>query len=124
MQVRVQSGASSPVPNRPASLMQLRRAEVSPSERRFNLTNIPHPRRPHVVRLTVDTEEIQRQTVDRIGRLCNEVDRLFELLTDERLRYADLLAAVRATLGAASEGEADPLAYLRDELPNVGEEPR
>ena len=76
------------------------------------------------MRLTVDTREIQRQTVDRIGRLCNEVDRLLELLTDERLRYADLLAAVRATLGAASEGEADPLAYLRDELPNVGEEPR
>jgi hypothetical protein len=56
--------------------------------------------------------------------LCDEVDRLFLLLKDERRRYADLLAAVRAALGAAREGEADPLAYLRDELPGVGEERR
>ena len=76
------------------------------------------------MRLAVNRAEVQRQAVDRIGRLCSEVDRLFALLMDERLRYADLLAAARATLGATREGEADPLAYLRDELPGVGEERR
>ena len=33
-----------------------------------------------------------------------------------RLDRANLLAAIRATLGADAEGEPDPLAYLRDEL--------
>jgi hypothetical protein len=49
--------------------------------------------------------------------LCAEVDRLFRLLVDERMRYANLLAAVRAALEAARDGEADPFAYLRFELP-------
>jgi hypothetical protein len=33
-----------------------------------------------------------------------------------RLDRANLLAAIRATLAAAAEGEPDPLGYLRDEL--------
>jgi hypothetical protein len=33
-----------------------------------------------------------------------------------RMRYANLLAAARATLTAARDGEAHPLAYLIDEL--------
>ena len=33
-----------------------------------------------------------------------------------RLDRANLLAAIRATLGADAEGEPDPLGYLRDEL--------
>lgn len=33
-----------------------------------------------------------------------------------RARYADLLAAARATLSAHADGEANPLAYLRDQL--------
>jgi hypothetical protein len=31
-------------------------------------------------------------------------------------RYADLIAAGRAALSAARDGEANPLAYLADEL--------
>jgi hypothetical protein len=33
-----------------------------------------------------------------------------------RLDRANLLAAIRATLGADADGEPDPLGYLRDEL--------
>jgi hypothetical protein len=33
-----------------------------------------------------------------------------------RLDRANLLAAIRATVAADAEGEADPLGYLRDEL--------
>ena len=37
-----------------------------------------------------------------------------------RLDRANLLAVIRATLAADSEGEPDPLSYLRDELDPVG----
>ena len=37
-----------------------------------------------------------------------------------RLDRANLLAAIRATLGADAEGEPDPLGYLRDELDSAG----
>jgi len=37
-----------------------------------------------------------------------------------RLDRANLLAAIRATLGADAEGEPDPLGYLRDELDSPG----
>jgi hypothetical protein len=33
-----------------------------------------------------------------------------------RLDRANLIAAMRATIGAQADGEADPLCYLRDEL--------
>jgi hypothetical protein len=62
-----------------------------------------------------------QDAVPAIPALCAEVDFLYRLLADERRRYADLLAAVRAALGAARDGEADPLAYLRDELPETRE---
>jgi len=45
-----------------------------------------------------------------------EIQRLYALLSRARWDFADLLAATRATLAADSEGEADPLAYLRDEV--------
>jgi hypothetical protein len=38
------------------------------------------------------------------------------LLAVVRADYADLLAAAQATLAADSDGETDPLWYLRDEL--------
>jgi hypothetical protein len=38
-------------------------------------------------------------------------------------RYANLLAAARATLSAEQDGEADPLWYLRDELRATGHLP-
>lgn len=44
-----------------------------------------------------------------IFRLCRE-------LAATRLRYANLLAATRATLSAARDGEPDALEYLADEL--------
>ncbi len=43
-------------------------------------------------------------------------ERLAEALRADRIRHANLLAAARATLAADSDGEADPLYYLRDEL--------
>jgi hypothetical protein len=38
-------------------------------------------------------------------------------------RYANLLAAARATLSAEQDGEADPMWYLRDELRATGHLP-
>ena len=48
--------------------------------------------------------------------LSNEVFRLSAEATGARLDAANLLAALRATLAAYADGEADPLWYLRDEL--------
>jgi hypothetical protein len=48
--------------------------------------------------------------------LAAEVARLSAELRAARLDRANLLAAIRATLAAHSDGEADPLSYLRDEL--------
>jgi hypothetical protein len=52
-----------------------------------------------------------------ITLLCLEVSRLYGALKEERLRSANLEAAIRAALSAENDGEADPLAYLRDECP-------
>jgi hypothetical protein len=46
-----------------------------------------------------------------------ETDRLRIMLAATRRAYADLIAAGWATLGAAADGESDPLAYLTGELP-------
>ncbi len=43
--------------------------------------------------------------------------RLAEALRSARLESANRLAAIRAALHAAADSEPDPLAYLRDELP-------
>jgi hypothetical protein len=48
--------------------------------------------------------------------LSAEVNRLAGELTTARRDAADLLAAMRATLTACADGEADPLWYVRDEL--------
>ena len=48
--------------------------------------------------------------------LSAEVTRLTAELTAARLDRANLLAAIRASLAAHADGEADPLSYLRDEL--------
>jgi hypothetical protein len=48
--------------------------------------------------------------------LATEVTRLSAELAAARLRYANALAAMRATIGAQRDGESDPLYYLRDEL--------
>ena len=48
--------------------------------------------------------------------LAAELTRQTSELTATRRDRADLLAAIRATLAAHADGEADPLYYLRDEL--------
>jgi hypothetical protein len=48
--------------------------------------------------------------------LLAEVIRLSAALAAARLESANRLAAIRAALGAAADGETDPLAYLRDQL--------
>jgi hypothetical protein len=48
--------------------------------------------------------------------LATEVARLAAELADARLRYANAIAAMRATFSAQRDGEPDPLYYLRDEL--------
>lgn len=48
--------------------------------------------------------------------LSAEVSQLTSDLAATRLDRANLLAAIRASLAADSDGEADPLWYLRDEL--------
>jgi hypothetical protein len=49
--------------------------------------------------------------------------RLRRALASLRMRYANLLAAARATLTATHDGEAHPLAYLIDELAAQGQLP-
>ena len=48
--------------------------------------------------------------------LAADVARLAAELADARMDRANLLAAMRATIAAHADGEADPLYYLRDEL--------
>jgi hypothetical protein len=64
-----------------------------------------------------------RAVADQLGSipdLCDEVDRLRAALTVARRDHQDLVAAARATLAAAADGETNPLYYLRDELGNRG----
>jgi hypothetical protein len=58
-----------------------------------------------------------------VPALSTEVARLSAEVRDLRLDRANLLAAARATLSAYADGEADPLAYIRDELRARGEVP-
>lgn len=48
--------------------------------------------------------------------LATEVTRLSAELAVARLRHANALAAMRATISAQRDGERDPLYYIRDEL--------
>ena len=48
--------------------------------------------------------------------LVAEITHLGTELTGTRLNRANLVAAIRATIAAHHDGEADPLSYLRDEL--------
>lgn len=55
--------------------------------------------------------------------LLAEVHRGRTLLALTRAEHADLLAAARATIAAARDGEAEPLYYLHDELDARGQLP-
>ncbi|MGH3564464.1 MAG: hypothetical protein ACRDRH_00210 [Pseudonocardia sp.] len=54
--------------------------------------------------------------VTDIPVLLAELSRTRSLLALVRMTHANLLAAARATLTAARDGETDPLSYLLDEL--------
>ena len=75
------------------------------------MTNQPHPSNP-----APETAETQT--------LRAEITRLTADLAAARLESANRLAAMRAALGAAIDGEPDPLEYLRDELPEYKIVPR
>jgi hypothetical protein len=53
-------------------------------------------------------------STDRIT--ATDILRLKAALAAARLQSANRLAAIRAALAAADDGETDPLAYLRDQL--------
>ena len=88
--------------------------------------------------LTVDMDEIRNRlrdleyanlcgncelaasrAVSDIARLIAQIHELYATLGAERLRSANLEAAIRAALGAYDDGETDPLAYLRDEIAEI-----
>jgi hypothetical protein len=60
------------------------------------------------------------QAAADIASLLIQVTGLQAALADARQAAANHLAAIYAALGAAEDGEPDPLAYLRDELPEPG----
>jgi hypothetical protein len=65
----------------------------------------------------VRCEDRIENAVADIAFLIIQIERLYSELCRARLRAANYEAAIRAALCAASDGEPDPLAYLRDELP-------
>jgi hypothetical protein len=60
-------------------------------------------------------QQVDRALAD-VPALGAIVARLTAELADTRMDRANLLAAMRAALAAHADGEADPLAYVRDEL--------
>lgn len=60
-------------------------------------------------------EQVDRALAD-VPAMGAVIARLAAELADTRMDRANLLAAVRAAIGAHADGEADPLYYLRDEL--------
>ena len=65
--------------------------------------------------LSVAWQHLQAALADTRD-LATEVTRLSAELAAARLRHANALAAMRATIGAQRDGEPDPLYYIRDEL--------
>jgi hypothetical protein len=65
-------------------------------------------------------QELTREDLANIARLLTEITSLHPQLSDARQRAANLEAAIRAALGAHSDGEPDPLSYLRDEIDYPG----
>ncbi len=60
-------------------------------------------------------EQVDRALAD-LPVMGAAIARLTAELASTRMDRANLLAAMRATIAAHAEGEADPLYYLRDEL--------
>ena len=59
--------------------------------------------------------QVDRALAD-VPALGAMIGRLADQLAETRMDRANLLAAMRATIAAQADGEADPLFYLRDEL--------
>lgn len=79
------------------------------------MTSSQHNDRRHAPR-----QELTREELADIARLLTEISSLHSQLSAARLRAANLEAAIRAALGAHSDGESDPLSYLRDEIDYPG----
>ena len=60
--------------------------------------------------------------IEDVTNLLSILAQLYDELASARLEAANLRAAIHATLSAAADGEADPLAYLRWELPEPHEQ--
>jgi hypothetical protein len=60
-------------------------------------------------------QELTSHDLADIARLLSEISSLHSQLAAARLKAANLEAAMRAALSAHSDGESDPLSYLRDE---------
>jgi hypothetical protein len=60
-------------------------------------------------------EQVDRALAD-VPALGALIGRLTAELAETRMDRANLLAAMRATIAAHTDGEPDPLYYLRDEL--------
>jgi hypothetical protein len=79
--------------------------------------------RPEPIRCHMRRPGRREHTCPAAGRLlssipvlCDEIDGLRAILGLAQRDHQDLVAAARATLAAAAEGEPDHLYYLRDEL--------
>jgi putative heme degradation protein len=71
------------------------------------------------IHLCGDCELAASRAIPDIARLTIQIHELCAALGAERLRSANLEAVVRAALGAYHDGEADPLAHLRDEIGDI-----
>ena len=98
-----------------------------PNNNPYSAIDIPRSSAATRLRATsFPDSQARRQRVGRVAahrsrsRRCagpaTEVTRLSADLAAARLWHANALAAMRATIGAQRDGEADPLYYLRDEL--------
>jgi ABC-type transporter Mla subunit MlaD len=59
------------------------------------------------------------RALDDVPALGAIIARLVADLAGTRMDRANLIAAIRATLAAHADGEADPLSYLRDQLAEI-----
>jgi hypothetical protein len=71
------------------------------------------------INLCGNCELAASRAVSDIAWLMVQIYELHAALGVERLRSANLEAAIRAALGAYDDGETDPLAYLRDEIAGI-----
>ena len=86
---------------------------------RFNLdTNLQEVASRHDTATAV-IDKLGR-ALDTIPLLSAEINRLRRQLTTTLTDLNNLIAAAKATLGAHTDGEEDPLYYLRDELTAQG----